>query len=74
MGAIDRGRIPRSPTIPDHMDYPADPEPIVHARNAERPGERGFNALKLRLSQPEVIRHRLLLLPRLNHDVTSDGI
>ncbi len=23
MGAIDRGRIPPSQTIPDHMDYPA---------------------------------------------------
>ena len=24
VGAIDRGRIPPSQTIPDHMDYPAD--------------------------------------------------
>ena len=35
----------------DHMDYPADPTPVVHARNATRPGEKEFNALKLSLSQ-----------------------
>ena len=74
LGAIDRGRIPPSQTIPDHMDYPADHTPVIHARNATRPGEKGFNALKLSLSQPELIRHRQALLPRLNHDVTSDGI
>ena len=34
MGAIDRGRIPPSQTIPDHMDYPADHTPVIHARNA----------------------------------------
>ena len=50
MGAIDRGRIPPSQTIPDHMDYPADHTPVVHARNATRPGEKGFKALKLSLS------------------------
>jgi hypothetical protein len=27
VGAIDRGRIPPSQTIPDHMDYPADHTP-----------------------------------------------
>jgi hypothetical protein len=27
IGAIDRGRIPPSKTIPDHMDYPADDKP-----------------------------------------------
>ena len=41
MGAIDRGRIPPSQTIPDHMDYPADHTPVVHARNATRPREKG---------------------------------
>ena len=74
MGAIDRGRIPPSQTIPDHMDYPADHTPVVHARNATRPREKGFDALKLSLSQPELIRHRQVLLPRLNHDVAPDGI
>jgi hypothetical protein len=44
------GRIPPSQTIPDHMDYPADHTPVVHARNATRPGEKGFKALKLSLS------------------------
>src|SRR5229473_7903036 len=37
-------------------------------------GKKGFNTLKLSLSQPELIRHRQVLLPRLNHDITSDGI
>ena len=74
VGAIDRRRIPSSPTIPDHMDYPADYTPVVHARNATRPWEKGFNALKLSFSQPELIRHRQVLLPRLNRDATSDGI
>jgi hypothetical protein len=74
MGAIDRGRIPPSQTIPDPMDYPADHTPVVHARNATRPREKGFNALKLSLSQPELIKHRQVLLPRLNHDATLDGI
>ena len=55
------------------MDYPADHTPVIHARNATRPGEKGFNALKLSLSQPELIRHRQVLLPRLNHDVTFWG-
>jgi len=41
MGAIDRGRIPPSQTIPHHMDYPADHTPVVHARNATRPGKKG---------------------------------
>jgi hypothetical protein len=41
MGAIDRGRIPPSQTIPDHMDYPADHTPVVHPRNATRPGKKG---------------------------------
>ena len=50
MGAIDRGRIPPSQTIPDHMDYPADHMPVVHARNATRPREKGFDALKLSLN------------------------
>ncbi len=27
-------------TIPDHMDYPADHTPVVHARNATRPREK----------------------------------
>jgi hypothetical protein len=66
VGAIDRGRIPPSQTIPDHMDYPADHTPVVHARNATRPREKGLNALELSLSQPELIRHRQVLLPRLN--------
>jgi len=52
-------------------NYPADHTPVIHARNATRPGKKGFNALKLSLSQPELIRHRQVLLPRLNHDVTS---
>jgi hypothetical protein len=55
MGAIDRGRIPPPRTIPDHMGYPADHTPVIHARNATRAGEKGFNALKLSLSQPELI-------------------
>ena len=54
------------------MDYPADHTPVVHVRNVTRPREKGFNALKLSLSRPELIRHRRTLLPRLNHDVTSD--
>ena len=58
MGAIDRGRIPLSQTISDHIDYPANHTPVVHARNATRPREKGFNALKLSLSQREMIRHR----------------
>jgi hypothetical protein len=74
VGAIDRGRIPPSQTIPDHMDYPADYAPVVHVRNAPRPWEKGFNALKLSFGQPELIRQRQVLLPRLNHDATSDGI
>src|SRR5260370_19255715 len=74
VGAIARGRIPPSQTISDYIDYPANHTPVVHARNATRPREKGFNALKLSLSQPELIRHRQVLLPRLNHDVTSDGI
>src|SRR5258708_28550970 len=74
VGAIDRGRIPPSQTISDYIDYPANHTPGVHARNATRPREKGFNALKLSLSQPELIRHRQVLLPRLNHDVTSDRI
>lgn len=45
--AIDRGPIPPSQTIPDHMDYPADYTPVMHARNATRPGEKGLNAIKL---------------------------
>jgi hypothetical protein len=49
VGAIDRGRIPPSQTIPGHMDYPADHTPVVHVRNATRPREKGFNALKLSL-------------------------
>jgi len=47
MGALDRGRIPPSQTIPDCMDYPADHTPVVHARNATRPREKAFNALEL---------------------------
>jgi len=52
MGAIDRGRIPPSQTIPDHMDYPADhtaghPRAECHASEGK-----GFNALSC-LSQPE---------------------
>jgi hypothetical protein len=35
------GRIRPSQTIPDHMDYPADHTPVVHARNATRPREKG---------------------------------
>ncbi len=45
VGIIDRGRIPPSQTIPDHMDYPADHTPVVHARNATRPGEKGSRRL-----------------------------
>jgi hypothetical protein len=45
---------------------PADHTPVVRARNATRPREKGFNALKLSLSQPELIRHRQALLPRSN--------
>jgi len=45
VGATDRGRIPPSQPIPDHMDYPADHTPVVYARNATRPREKGFNAL-----------------------------
>jgi hypothetical protein len=56
------------------MDYPADYAPVVHVRNAPRPWEKGFNALKLSFGQPELIRQRQVLLPRLNHDATSDGI
>ena len=36
------------------MHYPADHTPVVHARNATRSGGKGFNALKLSLSQPEL--------------------
>jgi hypothetical protein len=74
VGGLDCGRIPPSQTISDYIDYPANHAPVVHARNATRPREKGVNALKLSLSQPELIRHRQVLLPRLNHDVTSDGI
>jgi hypothetical protein len=74
VGAIDRGCISPSQPIPDHIDYPADQTPVVHARNVTRPREKGFNALKLSLGQSELIRHRQVLLPHLNHDVTSDGI
>src|SRR5207302_10765680 len=74
VGAIDRGRMPRPRTIPGHMGYPAHHTAVSHARNATRAGEKGFSARKLSLSQPELIRHRQVLLPRLNHDVTSDGI
>ena len=56
VGAIDRGRIPASQTIPNQLDYPANHTPVVHARNATRPREKEFNALKLSLSQPELIR------------------
>jgi hypothetical protein len=63
--AIGRGRIPPSQTIPYYMDYPADHTPVVHARNATHPREEEFNALKLSLSQPKLIRHRQVLLPRL---------
>ncbi len=54
--------------------YRADHTPVIHVRKATRPGEKGFNALKLSLGQPELIRHRQVLLPHLNYDVTSDGI
>ena len=74
MGAIDRGRIPPSQTIPDHMDYPADHTPVVHARNATRPREKGFDALKLSLSQPELFRARQVLLRRSNLGVAPDGL
>src|SRR5260370_35400421 len=74
VGAIDRGRIPPSQTISDYIDYPANHTPVVHARNATRPREKGFNALKLSLSQPELIRHRQALLPRFNPHLPSDGI
>ena len=40
------------------MDYPPDHTPVVHVRNVTRPREKGFNALKLSLSRPELIRHR----------------
>lgn len=40
-GAIDRGRIPQSRTISDYIDYPAHHPPVVHARNARRPREKG---------------------------------
>jgi hypothetical protein len=74
VGAIDRGRIPPSQTNSDYIDYPANHTPVVHARNATRPREKESNALKLSLSQLELIRQRQALLPRLNHDGTSDGI
>ena len=47
---------------------------IGHQRAEWRSGEKGFNALKLSQSPPELIRYRQVLLPRLNYDVTSDGI
>jgi hypothetical protein len=37
-------------------------------------GKTGSIALELRFSQPKLIRYRQVLLPRLNHDVTSVGI
>lgn len=40
VGAIDRGRIPPSQTISNHMDYPADHTPVVQARNATRRGKK----------------------------------
>ena len=57
-----------------HMDYPVEHTPVVHARNAALAREEGFNALKLSITQPELTRHRQVLLPRLNHDVKSDAI
>jgi|UPI000565CD38 hypothetical protein len=45
--AIDRGPVPPSQTLPDHMDYPADHTPVIDARNSTRPAEKGLNALKL---------------------------
>jgi hypothetical protein len=45
MGAIHRGRIPPSQTIPDHVNYPADHTPVIHARNATRPGKKGSKRL-----------------------------
>jgi hypothetical protein len=53
------------------MDYPGDHTPVAEC-HATR--ENWFNALELSFSQPELIRHRQVLLPRLNHDVTSVGI
>jgi hypothetical protein len=41
VGAINRGRIPPSQTMPDHMNYPTDHTPVVPARNATRPREKG---------------------------------
>src|SRR5512144_1562414 len=40
VGAIDRGRIPPSQTISDHIDYPANHTLVGHARNATRPREK----------------------------------
>jgi hypothetical protein len=45
VGTIDCGRIPPSQTISDHIDYPANHTPVVHAQNAARPPEKGFDAL-----------------------------
>jgi hypothetical protein len=39
---------------------------IGHQRAEWRSGEKGFNALKLSQSPPELIRYRQVLLPRLN--------
>ena len=41
-------------TTPDHMDYPADHTPVVHARNTTRPREKGSMRLSWNLSQPEL--------------------
>ena len=45
MGAIDRGPIPLSQTLPDHIDDPANQTPVVHARNATRPRKKGSKRL-----------------------------
>ncbi len=75
MGAIDRGRIPPSQTIPDHMDYPADHTPVIHARNATRPGGR----ISVTLAGPSGLRHIVLAdarPPRLrtSHLLASCGL
>ena len=71
VGAIHRGRIP-----PHHRPFRITWTIPLSARRSSTRGMprvrgKGFNALKLSLSQPELIGRWQVLLLRLNHDVAS---
>lgn len=74
VGSIGLRRIPPSQTISDNMDYPTDDTEVVHTRNPTRLRKAGDYTLQLDPGGPELIGHRQILLPRLKHDATSDGI